>query len=617
MGWPKKKSRYESEVHLGFLAIASLLVFLNFVSNFVIFRSRSTLQEETLERLRLAAVSVSREVQARYPTALTPSELDRVRDLNDLDGLNLVPLKPVDDSDEARRDWFRAVMLKFPPSDYPELADQLYRAKIHDLTRGEGDEYYYLYPIPAGAGGSLLVLAVDRPNLAYLEDSRQLLMVVFLGSLLVVGLVWTLLSQFIFRPFRRLKETAEQAGRPMNDSTDETEAVIEEYERVIDQLTGARAELLTLNDEVSRRADSLELFNRYLMESSRSGVVTLDRDGKIAAINDIAISILGLIEGVEYVGFPYARLFGDYGRLTHDIERAMNEDEAWGYHEYAGPGGEQSDTALGVTLTDIRDSDRVTTGLLLMINDLTELALLRRELESRQRLSALGEMAGGLAHQLRNSLGAIGGYGTLLKKRLDREGLPADPAVQLLDETLEAGELITRFLSFARPFEYTPELIDLSRLVEECLEPFSVREGLERLSLKTVFPQGIEVQADPILFKQAVGNLVDNALIAYGDAGGEVEVRVEVEGDRALVVISDLGRGIPADKLDQIFTPFFSSRPSGTGLGLSLVAKIIDLHGGRVSVHSEVDRGSRFTLSLPLRSVPAPGHRSQEISSIP
>ncbi|MCD6250144.1 MAG: PAS domain-containing protein [candidate division Zixibacteria bacterium] len=615
MAWPKQKSRYESEVHLSFLAIASLLVFLNFVSNFVIFNVRSTLQEETLEQLRQAAVSASREVQAKYPTSLSLSELDHVREHNELDGLSLVPLKPVDNSYEARRSWFRAVMLKFPPSDHPELADKLYRAKIHELTRGEGDEYYYLYPIPAGAGGSLLVLTLERSNLAYLDDSRNLLMVVFIGSLLVVGLIYILLAKFIFKPFRRLKETAEQAGRQMTNDSDETEAVIEEYERVIRQLTKTRAELISLNEEVSRRADSLELFNRYLMDSSRSGVVTLDHDGEVAAVNDIAISMLGFDDADKFVGFPYDQLFADCDPLIRDIEQALHEDEAWGYHEYADSTSDRGEISFGVTLIDIRNSDRKTTGLLLMINDLTEISCLRHELEGRKRLAALGEMAGGLAHQIRNSLGAISGYGTLLKKRLKRDGLSSDSAEQLLEETHEAGELITRFLSFARPFEYSAELVDLGRLVGESLESFGVRDDYEQVTLRTVLPNGVKVQADPILFKQAIGNLVNNAIDSYGAEGGEVEVRVETEANRALIIISDQGCGIPVDKVDQIFTPFFSSRPSGTGLGLSLVAKILDLHSGHVSVQSVVGQGSRFTLSLPLDITHTPEGVAQEISS--
>ncbi len=615
MGWPnKKKSRYESEIHLGFLAIASLLVFLNFVSNFVIFKARSTLQEETLEQFRVAAVAASREVQARFPTTLTATELDRVREQNELAGLNLIPLKPADNSHTARRDWFRAVMLKFPPADFPELADKLYRAKVHEFTRGEGNEYYYLYPIPAGAGGSLLVLTVRRPNLAYLDDSRQLLMVVFLGSLLVVGLVYVLLTRFIFKPFRRLKESAEQAGREVAGDSDETEALIEEYERVISQLTQAKTELIRLNEEVSLRADSVELFNRYLMESSRSGVVTLDCDGKVAAINKIAISMLGLAEYSEYVGDSYVEIMASFDRLIRDIDRALSDDEAWGYHEYSDPSGGQPEAAFGVTLTDIRDTDSNTSGLLLMINDLAEVSQLRLELESRKRLAALGEMAGGLAHQIRNSLGAIGGYGALLKKRLRRDGSPTRPAEQLLDETREAGELITRFLSFARPFEYSPETVDLSQLVQECLASFGVREDCKQATLRTVLQSGIEVQADPILFKQALGNLVDNAIDSYGADGGEVEIRVEAHADRAIIYVTDTGRGIPDERKDQIFTPFFSSRPSGTGLGLSLVAKILDLHGGQVSVESEDGRGSQFALSLPLDRVGAPQSLPREIS---
>lgn len=614
MGRRKHRSRYESEIHLGFLAIVSLLVFLNFVSNFVIFRARSTQQEETLNRLRMAAVAASREVQAKFPGTLTPAELERVRTQNGLAGLTLLPVKPADHSYQAKRDWFRTVLRRFPPTDHPDLADMLYRANLHELTRGNSSEYYYLYPIPAGAGGSLLVLTVDRPDLAYLDDSRNLLMVVLIGAVAIVALVYFLLSRFIFRPFRRLKETAKHAGRLVEDTADETEAVVEEYERVIKQLTETRTELLRLNAEARDRADSLALFNRYLMESSRSGVVTLDPVGKVLAVNDTAIAMLGFQPEREFTGASYTELFAGREQLTNDIKRTLLNDATQGYHEYSSKADQQPEAILGVTYTDIKDREHGPTGLLLMINDLTEVSQLRHELENRNRLAALGEMAGGLAHQIRNSLGAISGYATLLKKRLKREKLSTKPAEELLDETREAGELINRFLSFARPFEYSPSPTDLGRLVEECLESFRIRPDYGAVELRTTYQKGLLIEADPILLKQAVGNIIDNAINSYCDRRGLVEITVAMQSERAVLTVRDYGCGIPSDEVDRIFTPFFSARPSGTGLGLPLAAKIVDLHGGTIGVESEVGRGSRFTVSLALSTGEPTDRLQPEIS---
>jgi len=219
-------------------------------------------------------------------------------------------------------------------------------------------------------------------------------------------------------------------------------------------------------------------------------------------------------------------------------------------------------------------------------------------------------MAGGLAHQIRNSLGAISGYGTLVKRRMQRESQNVEPVESLLDECREAGELITRFLSFARPFEYAPFRTDLKATLEECLE--SQRMRLSTAACELVFrPQeAARVDADAVLLKQAIGNLLDNAIKAIGDGAGTVTVSLTVEDDLAVVAIEDSGCGIPPDELDKIFTPFFSSRPSGTGLGLPLAAKIIDLHSGKLEVQSELGRGTRFIVSLP-RLEEAPTERSR------
>ena len=589
-----------------------LLLFLNFVSNFVIFRARSALMEETTAHLRRAAVTISREVQARFPEPLNRMDIEKARNKNGLTSVTLLPVKPADQSQQARRDWFRAVTRRFPPSLHPDLADKLFRASIHELTRGNGAEYYYLYPIPAGAGGSLLVLTVDQPELAYLDDSRDTLMVVLIVAVGVVALVYAVLSRFMFRPFRRIKQQAEQAGRSVDGAEDETEAVVQEYENTINQLVRTKTELLRLNEEIRNRADSLELFNRYLMESSRSGVVTLDLYGRVVAINEIAVRLLDLGQD-KLTDCHYSSLLAGREALIDDIGRAFQDESSGGYKEYVGLIESRPEAVLGVTSTEIQDRDQGQSGLLLMINDLTELAHLRNELENRNRLAALGEMAAGLAHQVRNSLGTISGYATLLKKRLMREDMSAESAESLLDETREANELIDRFLSFARPFEYTPRQIDLGHLVEECLDAFRVRQDPGAAEFKADCPSGLLLEADPVLLRQALGNLVDNAIKAYEVGSGPVEVVVERQDNQAVVSVRDYGCGIPSEEVDKIFTPFFSSRPAGTGLGLPLTTKIVDLHSGSLRVESEPGSGTRFSIALPLKQAEPAGVSRQEI----
>ncbi len=598
MEWRKPKSRYESEVHLGFMAIIVLLLLLNLVTNVVVYQARSAQQEQTSGQLRLAAVAISRLVQAEFPASPDPVLLDRACEQNGLSSVTIIPIQPTKHSSTAKRDWFRTVTRRFPPADHPDLAEKLYRANLHELTRGNGSEYYYLYPIPAGAGGNLLVLTTDRIDLAYLDDSRDMLMIMLLASVGVAGIIYVFLSRFLFRPFRRIKKQAERAGRAVDETEDDIEAVVAEYERVIEQLTATTTELERANIELSSRADAVELLNSCLIESSHSGVITLNLKGEVLAANDTARALLDLR---DHFGAhrDYHDLLADRLPMVEDIERALESEAAPRYREYSGLINDQPGIVLGVTLTDIRDGEQGTTGLLLIIHDLTELNRLRVELEGRNRLAALGEMAGGLAHQIRNSLGAISGYGTLVKRRLRREGHNSEPVESLLEESREAGELITRFLSFARPFEYAPFRADLADLIDECLESQNVR--LSDPAREVVFAprESVLAEVDAVLLKQAIGNLLDNAIKAVEPGPGTVRVSLTVEDDLAVIGIEDSGCGISADELDKIFTPFFSSRPSGTGLGLPLAAKIVDLHAGKIEVQSELGRGTRFTLSLP------------------
>ena len=612
----KHKSRYESEVHLGFLAIASLLVFLNFISNYVLHKAISIQREETLARLRQTAVIACRELQIGYPTLPDEGTLSSLGERFGLSSMILLPVKPEDGSYEARRDWFRSFARLYPPTEYPELAGKLYRAEVGELTRGSGSEYYYLYPIPGDAPSGLLVLTVNRPDLAYLDDSRQTLVFVLAGSICVVGVIYVLLSRFMFRPFRRLREQVEQAGRELSVDEDDTEAVVAEYERAIHQLTLSQAELLRLNEEIQKRANTLEIINRSLTETSRLGVLTLDRDGRVVAVNDTALQLLEVEPGL-HVGRSFEALLSGREPLIEGIQRAVSNDQARGYHEHTGLGLSRSDAVLGVTITDIRDQEGNITGLLLMLSDQSELSRLRRELEQRQRLAALGEMAGGLAHQIRNSLGSVSGYATLVKKRLRQNNLPAESIETLLDETRVANELIDRFLTFARPFDYSPSTIKLNALVSECLDTFRVRPDLKEIEIKELFETECRVAGDPILLRQAIANLIDNAVNAYEGLQGTIEVSTGVDREAVRLSIRDFGCGIASDKLDKIFTPFYSSKPAGTGLGLSLVAKIVALHSGTIDVKSQPGQGACFVIRLPLvePGQPAPA-RSRALASV-
>jgi signal transduction histidine kinase len=335
--------------------------------------------------------------------------------------------------------------------------------------------------------------------------------------------------------------------------------------------------------------------------SSQSGILTIDIQGKVTAVNDTAIQLMGLPPGGG-AGDTCESLLADHEQLLQTVRDTLSGQIAGGYREFVSDDEEPSASVLGATLTLILNRHQREVGLLLVINDMTELYRLRREVEEGRRLASLGEMAGGLAHQVRNSLGAISGYGVLLKKHLIKADLPESHAEELLNECKEAEDLIARFLSFARPLEYLPILTDLAEVVNGAIDQVNLAGYPSSVVVRAESLSPVETSADPLLLKQAIVNLVDNGIQACEGGGGTVEISVWAEEDAAIIQIEDTGSGISEDDLNRIFTPFYSSRPSGTGLGLPVVRKIIDAHSGRIEVRSRLGQGTRLTILLPLHS---------------
>ena len=597
-----RKHRFESELHLGLLVIVFVLVALNLVSNYVVFRARIRMQENGLAELSTVSIGIGRAVQQSPPAGLTQQQISELKSDYQLSDLLVVPYLGAHHPEEVRA-WFRSTVNGLPPDRVAELSDQLLKAEPNKLIRGKGSEYLFVRPVSIGSGNRLVVLSRQYPELAYLEDAGRLLLLIGEIGLAVVALVYLLVSRFILAPFRRMKQQAIAAGRSIDSSKDEVEQVVVEYEHIIADLKDTETELRRLNTSIRERADSLEEFNRYLMAAVDSGVVTLDMEGRILTVSAAAVRILG-IEPEAYAGRQYDSLLEGAESIADVVASALRTRSHVGYKECECRLGNGGARIVGAAVSFIRDRAQKPIGLLILLNDLTELATLRHQVEQKHRLEALGEMAGGLAHQLRNSLGAIVGFGTLVKKRVKKSEL--DPSIEaaesLLREAREAEQLVARFLTFARPLDFRPEPVPLSGLVAEILDSFRQREDCARIQFDIAYSENTEIIADPVLLKQAIANLIENAVYACDGGSGKVIVTIGCDLDNTSILVQDEGCGIRPEHLNKIFTPFYSSRPSGTGLGLPLARRIIDLHGGTITVDSRVGEGTTFRIALPVRS---------------
>lgn len=244
---------------------------------------------------------------------------------------------------------------------------------------------------------------------------------------------------------------------------------------------------------------------------------------------------------------------------------------------------------------------------LFILKDLTELRLLQRKLSNSRRLSALGKLAAGVAHEIRNPLSSIRGYSHYLQARLEKDALGKATAGLLVDETRRINEALTDLLALARSPQLNLAKNSLIKIVQKAallIQP-DIKE--KKIFLKLDFPQDTEYKwpntdADKML--QAILNLLLNA-VQFSPAGGTIELglkRIVAEeqlGSGWLISVKDNGPGIAENALSQIFNPYYTSRADGTGLGLSISRQIVESHGGEISVSSAPQKGAFFSIFLP------------------
>jgi signal transduction histidine kinase len=230
-----------------------------------------------------------------------------------------------------------------------------------------------------------------------------------------------------------------------------------------------------------------------------------------------------------------------------------------------------------------------------------ELSEKNRLLERRNRLAALGEMAAGMAHEIRNPLGGIQLYSSILAKELvDRpESLQLvhkiSGGVKLLDA------LVSQVLQFTREINAHLTTADLAQVIDQAVEFAWPTLHLRSVECLVEGPRPMPVKIDPMLLGQAVLNLILNAAEAMG-TGGSIRVRFGPPGDgdvrQLFLVISDTGPGIPVEVLDRIFNPFFTTKESGTGLGLAIVHRVVEAHDGTITASNIDSGGAKFEVRI-------------------
>jgi len=258
---------------------------------------------------------------------------------------------------------------------------------------------------------------------------------------------------------------------------------------------------------------------------------------------------------------------------------------------------------VSVSASEIRGEDGQFLGHLFILRDVTEIKRLQMEAQKNERLTALGNLAAGVAHEIRNPLSSIKGLATYIARKVQPDGPVEEAANTMILEVNRLNRVVSELLEFARPSVVKVAETDIDAVVTRALRlsDADLKAGGVRVDY-TPNPELPTVLANGERLTQALLNLFLNAVQAM-EPDGELRVRVEIRSaSEFAIVVSDTGKGIPPEALVSIFTPYFTTKPSGTGLGLAIVHQIIEGHGGKISVTSEPEKGTTFTLLIPLRA---------------
>ena len=332
-----------------------------------------------------------------------------------------------------------------------------------------------------------------------------------------------------------------------------------------------------------------------------AGLIVTDDRGVILLANPAALSITGMTEA-DLVGRAAADVLPE--NLAGQVSLGES-DERVTEKEIECTFSGKDVVPLSVSSAAIVNEDDIWVGSLVIFRDLTEIMELRREMQRKEKLAAIGELAAGVAHEIRNPLSSVKGMATYFKNRFENDTEAAEAAKVMVEETDRLNRVINELLEFARPSQIHVRPADINEVLEHSV----------RLTGRDAESRGIgitvrkgkdlpEVLIDADRFLQCLLNLYANAIQAM-ESGGEILVeskRLEDGGIR--VRIADTGSGIRQDDLVRIFDPYFTTKPSGTGLGLAIVHKIVEDHGGRITVHSTPDKGTEFLIDLPSSGRP-------------
>jgi len=331
---------------------------------------------------------------------------------------------------------------------------------------------------------------------------------------------------------------------------------------------------------------SVKAFSDNVVQNMPAGLMTIDPDHRITSMNRAAKEILGQVPKKP---FPQMiQLVREMETLGKPISREVTL-------------GSPRELRLDITASPILDNQGVIEGFLFLFRDLTQLKALKKEVETTRHLAAIGKLAGGVAHEIRNPLSSIKGFATYFGKRYEHNSEDRETAQIMVQEVERINRSVTQLLEFSKPMAVENKEVSLHELIAHSLK--LVQHDLDKKSIQAIVniqTDQASFRTDPDRMNQILLNLYMNAIAAMGEKGILAIDVLDLPDDGGIQIhVTDNGTGIDRDHLDEVFDPYFTTRPEGTGLGLSIVHRIVENLKGDIRVESDPKTGTRFMIRLP------------------
>ncbi len=389
----------------------------------------------------------------------------------------------------------------------------------------------------------------------------------------------------------------------------EAEMMLSAVDGVIRGIRENESDLRDLYSRAERRASFLDRYHHSILESMATGVLACNRMGEITALNRAAEMILRIERG-RGRGSRLGAVLGKGNLFETILEKLIRTGSVEERIELKLKDSTGEPTWIELRISPVKGSNGQVAGATFLLDDITDRKMMRRRIELKDRLAAMGEVSAGITHEFRNALHALNGFAKLIARRANGNSRIESLAEEILRENRHLERMLNDLLGFLKPEGLRTGRIEVEPFLESLITPFresspdrSIRFGL---SIRGRLPT---LKGDRAMLARALRNLVENAVNAVGKEG-EVTVRVSAIRPRRggatprtrtylVIAVEDSGPGIAPEARGKIFQPFYTTRSEGTGLGLPMVQKAVAAHGGCIEVDNTPAGGGRFTVILP------------------